>query len=182
MQSKELIGITCKRHCTHFNDFVVESKSFVAISKSFKHDTIAVHLFQRKLISFLKEEVGEISKIVYFLDGASSQYKNKKNFINLCCHEQDFGTTAEWHFFATSHGRGLCDGIGGTLKRLTAKANNQISTPNELFLCASENLHSIKVHFIAEKDYAEETMILKSHFAMAKQTRGTHNYHSFIPV
>ncbi|KAG8233529.1 hypothetical protein J437_LFUL013545, partial [Ladona fulva] len=36
-------------------DFVVESKSIVAISESIKHDAIAVHLFQRKLISFLKE-------------------------------------------------------------------------------------------------------------------------------
>ncbi|KAG8237637.1 hypothetical protein J437_LFUL013615 [Ladona fulva] len=159
------------------SDFVFESKSFVAISESLKHDTIA-------------EEVGEISKIIYFSDGASSQYKNKKNFINLCYHEEDFGITAEWHFFATSHGKGPCDGTGGTLKRLAAKASlqrldNQISTPNELFLWASENLHSkvyFKVHFFAEKDYAEGTMILKNRFATTKQIRGTLNYHSFIPV
>ncbi|KAG8234752.1 hypothetical protein J437_LFUL009991 [Ladona fulva] len=84
----------------------------------------------------------------------------------MCYHEEDFGITAEWHFFAMSHGKGPCDGIGGMLKRLAAKASlhrldNQISTPNEPSLWASENLPSIKVHFFAEKDYAEETKILK---------------------
>ena len=33
--------------------------------------------------------------------------KNRKNFINLCHHEDDFGVPAEWHFSATSHGKVL---------------------------------------------------------------------------
>ena len=31
------------------------------------------------------------------------------------------GITCEWHFFATSHGKSACDGIGGTIKRAMAK-------------------------------------------------------------
>ena len=42
--------------------------------------------------------------------------KIKKTFINLCFHEADFGVPAEWHFSATSHGKGACDGVGGTVK------------------------------------------------------------------
>jgi hypothetical protein len=34
------------------------------------------------------------------------------------CHLEDFKVRGEWHFFATSHGKGPCDGIGGTLKGL----------------------------------------------------------------
>ena len=41
----------------------------------------------------------------YFSDGAASQYKNKKNLINLTHHFEDFDIEAEWHFFATSHGK-----------------------------------------------------------------------------
>jgi hypothetical protein len=52
----------------------------------------------------------------YFSDGAVSQYKNCKKFLNLCYHEEDFGVKAEWHFFATSHGKSPCDSIGGTIK------------------------------------------------------------------
>ena len=100
--------------------------SYVVISDSLRHDTVAVHLFQKSLISFLKEKFGTLPhKIYYFSDGAASQYKNRKNFINLCFHEADFGISAEWHFSATSHGKGACDGVGGTVKRLAARASLQ---------------------------------------------------------
>ena len=56
----------------------------------------------------------------YFYYGAAAQYKIRKNFINLCHHEIDFGIPAQWHFSATSHGKGDCDGLGGTVKRLAA--------------------------------------------------------------
>jgi len=48
-----------------------------------------------------------------------------KKFINLCYYEEDFGIPAEWHFSATSHGKGASDGVGGTVKRLTARASLQ---------------------------------------------------------
>eukprot|EP00731_Ephydatia_muelleri_P014605 Em0008g325a len=44
-------------------------------------------------------------RIIYMSDGCAGQYKNCYNFTNLCHHEEDFGIPAEWHFFATSHGK-----------------------------------------------------------------------------
>ena len=61
-----------------------------------------------------------IENYFHFLAG---QYKNCKNFLNLCHHESDFGLDAEWNFFATSHGKGPCDGVGGIVKRLAARAS-----------------------------------------------------------
>ena len=69
--------------------------SFVVISECLHHDTVAVYLFQKNLIKFLKERFFP-RKIFYFSDGAAAQYKNRKNFLNLCLHEADFGVTAEW--------------------------------------------------------------------------------------
>ena len=84
-----------------------------------KHDTIAVHLFQKNLIQFLTDtSERKPSKIIYVSDGCAAQYKNRKNFINLCHHMEDFGVPAEWHFFATSHGKSAADGCASTLKRL----------------------------------------------------------------
>ena len=57
------------------------------------HDTIAIHLFQCKLIIFLKEKF-EVLKITYFSDGCAAQYKDCKNSINLCYHKEDFGFLA----------------------------------------------------------------------------------------
>ena len=45
--------------------------------------------------------------------------------LYLCLHKADFGLDATWTFFATSHGKSACDGIGGTVKQLTARASLQ---------------------------------------------------------
>ena len=92
----------------------LQHDNFVIISDCKEHDSIAVHLYQIKLIKFFKQTHDTaINKIKYFSDGASSQYKNKYNLLNLSFHLEDFGINAEWHFFATSHGKNACDGIGG---------------------------------------------------------------------
>ena len=45
----------------------------------------------------------------------------------------------DWYFFETSHGKGPCDGVGGTVKRLAARVclqrpfEDQIQTPMQLF-------------------------------------------------
>ena len=43
--------------------------------------------------------------------------------MNICLHENDFKMNCCWSFFATSHGKSPCDGLGGTIKRLTARAS-----------------------------------------------------------
>ena len=102
-------------------------------------------------------------KLIYFSDGAESQYKNRKNSLNLCHHKDDFGISAEWHFSATSHGNGACDGLGGTVKQLVARAslqqpyNDQIMTPRQLFEWAS--IHKCATaHFgyCSKDDYERE--------------------------
>ena len=119
------------------------------MSECLNHDTVAVHLYQRFFIAFLQRFLStrlQPQKIIYFSDGAASQYKNRKNFINLCHHKEDFGISAEWHFSATAHGKGACDGI---VKRLAAHAslqkphNDQIMTPRQLFDWAAINVPSV---------------------------------------
>ena len=107
------------------------------ISDCMRHDTNTVHAFSTKALHLIKHDLPLINKVTYFSDGAASQYKNFKNFINLCHHELDHGIKAEWHFFASSHGKSPCDGIGGTTKRLVARASlqatetYQILSPNK---------------------------------------------------
>ena len=37
--------------------------------------------------------------------------------MNVCYMEEDFGVTGEWAFFASSHGKGSVDTVGGSVKR-----------------------------------------------------------------
>jgi hypothetical protein len=53
----------------------------------------------------------KVSTKIYCFYGAVLQCKNRKNFIKRCCHKDDFGVGAEWHFFATSYGKVACDEI-----------------------------------------------------------------------
>lgn len=125
---------------------------------------------------------------MYFSDGAASQYKNCKNLINLLYHETDFAINAEWHFFATSHGKSPCDGIGGTVKRLVARASlqaatsNQILNPCQMFKWVTANISGIRFFFISSVDIQENTKSyhLESRFSSIKTIPGTRSHHSFI--
>ena len=77
--------------CYYRSDDTLKHISYVVISDCMKHDTVSVHLFQRNLVRFLKDRFDATpSKMIYFSDGAASQYKNRKNFSNLCHHVEDF--------------------------------------------------------------------------------------------
>ena len=165
--------------------------SYVIISDRLYHNTVAVYTFQKCLISYLKRVLPEQlkpKKIVYFSDGAGSQYKNRKNFINLCLHKEDFGVSAEWHFYATSHGKGACNGLGGTLKRLAARAslqrpyNDQIMTPRQLYDWAKVSIPNIHFEYSSIEDYKKESEKLHQRFLSSRTIPGTRKYHSFVPV
>lgn len=98
------------------NESTLIPLSLVIISNNLTHNTTAVYSFQEVLTSFLKETIPNLSKIIYFSDGAAAQYKNRYNLLNLLHHEEDFGIQAEWHLFAIFYGKGPSDGLGGTIK------------------------------------------------------------------
>lgn len=160
--------------------------NYVAISDCLKHDTIAVHLFQEGLIKYLKAKLKDLNTIYYFSDGAAAQYKNKKNFTNLVFHYDDFAVKAEWHFFATSHGKGPCDGLGGTVKRLAARAslqsiNSPINNATKFYTWVKNNINHINTEFFCISQYEERANHLKKRFNKAKMIMGTVGYHAFIP-
>lgn len=126
----------------------LQHKSMCVISDSGKHSTAAFYTFQKYILAHLQTILPNLGKVHYFSDGCAGQYKNRFNFINICHHQKDFNLEAEWNFFATSHGKSACDGIGGTLKRLTAKASlqrttcRQILTPLDMFNFCKESIPS----------------------------------------
>lgn len=166
----------------------IKHTNLVVISDCLEHNTIAVHLFQRHLISFLKNQFEEVEKLCYFSDGSAAQYKNKKNFYNLSMHEEEFNIKAEWNFFSTSHGKNVCDGLGGTLKRLATKANLQkthgdgIKTPLQLYEWAIENIQNMNFQYVSMKDYEGEKQILEERFLNLKPISSTRKIHQVQPV
>lgn len=170
-------------------DDKVKHVSYVIISECLEHNTTAVYCFQKKLIQFLKSYFQfDVEKIYYFSDGSAAQYKNKKNFSNLCFHTQDFGIEAEWHFSATAHGKGPCDGVGGTVKRLATRASlqrpyeNQILTPQQLFDWSIQNIKTVNFELVKQEEYIETENFLCNRFEKAQTIKGTQQFHAFLPI
>lgn len=157
------------------------------ISDHSTHDTLAVHAFLRPVLTHLKSINPLLKKVIYFTDGAASQYKNKKNFANLCSHEADFGLMAEWHFFASCHGKSACDGIGGTLKRLARLAslqrhsNNHITSPEQLFNWATENV-DIKTFYVSSHSVQSNAATIERRMEQASVVQGTRSLHCYVPL
>lgn len=108
---------------------IVQNLNFVVFSEYVNHDATEVHLYNSKMVNFLKNKFGAQNvKKLFFSDGAGYQYKNKFNLLNLLYFQKDFEIIAEWHFFATSHGKGACDGIGGCVKKNAYRASLQDKT------------------------------------------------------
>jgi hypothetical protein len=158
--------------------------SMCVFSDSFNHDSTSVNSFLIPVISYVKSIVPQVDVIKYFTDGAASQYKNYKNFANLLHHGEDFGMRAEWNFFATSHGKGPCDGIGGTIKRLAYRNSLQggnIQTPLALFQWASENIENIKMFFVNSESIVANQKRLEARYCEGRTLPGTQSFHKFVP-
>lgn len=173
----------------HKKNGVVAHTNFVIISEELEHDSSAVNLFNSKLISFMKNRFGQqnIKKIHYFSDGAGSQYKNKYNFVNLLHHKKDFKIDAEWNFFASAHGKGACDGIGGVVKRnayrssLQNRHQEKITGAKSLFEWAKTYFKSIHFDFCTKLEHEIHCKKLKNRYSKAKTIQNTRQFHRFVP-
>ena len=139
------------------------------------------------MVEFLRNRF-QITKAYYFTDGVASQYKNQRNFLNLAFHEDDFGFVAEWNFFTTSHGKGPCDDVGGTVKHLAARASlqrpyeDQIQTSLQLFELAYSSLKDINFELVSQDEYETEERLLSARSKKSKTELGTCQFHSFSPI
>ena len=161
MQFRGIIRTIAKQLCTpllliyYLNVNTLVLLIFCIISDKMKHDTSAVRKFMSVILPQIKQILLNLIKCYDFSDGTGSQYKSYKKFANLCYHKADFGVDAGWNFFATSHGKSPCDGIGGTLKRHFACASLQmvsgqtITSSNEILISVKKtSLVSVSFMFL----------------------------------
>ena len=143
-----------------------------------------VYSFILKLMTFVKFRCPQLKKVYFFSVGCAGQYKNRYSVTNLRYHEEDFGLSCEWHFFATSHGKNACDGIGGTVKRATARASLQRNTRSKL-LHQNARFNFVKKTtfiFVTTADLKDAEELLEHRFKDSRVIPGTQKYHRFVPL
>ena len=122
---------------------------------------IIVHVFQDKIVKFIKNNIPTIETIDYFGDSCSGQYKNCQIMLYLCDHLKKYGIAATWSFFTTSHWKFACDGTGGTIKRETTKESirrkyeNQITNVDKLSEFCRELVKNIYYQIVRKTEVKE---------------------------
>ena len=125
---------------------------------------------QKSVLADLKCNLLGLSTIICFTDVCGGQYKNLKNFYNLCQYKSDLGVKARWVFFATSHGKQPCDGTDGTVKWLVLNVSlkrdleDQILSPGDMFQFCKENTQNIIFKFISKAHVDNTRVILNERF------------------
>ncbi|XP_041368432.1 uncharacterized protein LOC121382868 isoform X2 [Gigantopelta aegis] len=123
---------------------LMTNHSLIFVSNDLKHCHDAVHAFNLSTMDILVNLGVSMKKVVYFSDGAPTQYKNKSAFCDLGYAFEDFGVHCERHFFGTRHGKGPCDREFGTLKKVVnqrvKERRAEIGTAEQFFLYCRDHL------------------------------------------
>ena len=151
-------------------------------------DVGMVYQVQKEIITDFKLHFPYLSHVTCFSDGYAGQYKNCKNLYNLCHHKPDYNIDAKWMFFATSHGKEQCDGIGCSVKQLVSNAslqyisNFKILNPHDMFQYPKKNIQGIKFIFITKDELTKTLESLEDRFAKAITIPASRSYHELIPL
>lgn len=134
-------------------------------------------------IDRLLEELPSSSKIIQiWSDGPSSQFKNKYIAMALQVLERKHERKIMWNYFATSHGKGPVDGIGGSVKRQVwlnvLKRKCTINRAND-FVNAMESTSQVRGILMTEDELLQRNRRLNYSFISknAKSFQGIAKVH-----
>ena len=159
-------------------------ESIVLISDDLQHTKLSVNAYMSKVFTILKQKHPLIEEMHVLSDGASSQFKQRFLFSNLYRWEKDFDIKLQWHFFATSHGKGVVDGLGGTVKRsvwrYVRSGKACASNPMEFYHVAKERNPEIQIEFVSQEHIEKDRYVLNEHWDKTCPIPNTQQLHSVI--
>ena len=98
-------------------------------------------------------------------------------------HKALFGFPASWNYFETGHGKGPCDGVGGTSERMAdqaTKRNIKIQSAADFYSWASTTQTLVDYEFVS-KDFCEEVNAQLKEYVF-KPIPGTMKLHSVVSI
>lgn len=159
--------------------------SFALPSNNVTHNKFCINTCLDFLIGELKQYLPDLKTIIFFSDGAASQFKQRFLFRNLTRLSIDYDLNLSWSFFATSHGKGVVDAIGGTVKRIVWQeimTKKQCTTAADFVLLAKSKTNTIILHEITQAAIDTSEQMLKQFFNDTRLVRDTHKLHHVTAV
>ena len=134
----------------------LQKVSEVFVSDSLTHSAISVNTIMKQVVEHVKGVCPNITCIHYLTDSPSSQYRNQKIAYMVSHHTSLFGVQAAWIYFEAGHGKGACDGVGGTSKRMADDAVKHqkciIQNALDYYTWAKSSATSIQYFFYTSED------------------------------
>ena len=160
-------------------------KSFVIISNDLNHTKEAVYAFVSYILEYLNKNYANLKIVNIWSDGAASQFKQRYLFANLHPWQEQFSIKIFWHFFATSHGKGVVDGIGGTVKRSVWRhiksANISVDDAEAYSKVASKQNPNVHIKFISKEKVNSAVKTIADRWKSALVVPNTQKLH-FVKV
>ena len=167
----------------HKTDGVLHHKNYTFISNDLNHNASFVFSVINRLVPLLKGIDSDAACVHYWTDSPTSQYRNKHIFSIIKKHEAHFGVNCTWDYFEAGHGKGPCDGIGGTVKRCADMAIKQrkvnIQSADDFHTWAASSNLAVSFKYISKDDIGRYSIILNENLAKnCKPVKGTLKLHS----
>lgn len=167
-----------------------EAQSYVVISDELHHDKKAVTTFLTAIVKDLEKKHPAMRELHVFSDGAASQFKNRYIwfFLSTTLKETFPDVSTEWHYFATSHGKGAVDGVGGTVKRAVGTAvlsrQGMLINFGTFAETARRVCPKMEVFLINKDDISEfcKSHDIEKYWELVAPLPGTLNVHSVVLV
>jgi len=143
---------------------VVSLTSYVRIQKKKEKNTIST--FIQHLYEELQPNSPDMKNVeeVIWTDGPSSEFKNRFMAHLLQELSTKYKKIFKWKFFATSHGKGIVDGIGGRAKSIVRyKTRSQgdtapiVQSAKDFADLVSSLMPNTKVFLIPQLDISQRT-------------------------
>lgn len=166
-------------------EYQLVHESFIYVSDTQSHNTGTVYAFMKKITERLKHEHPRIECVHYITDSPTSQYRNKNTMYLVANHFQLLGMNASWQFWEAGHGKGPCDGVGGSSKRLAdlaVKRQTAVIQSAEDYFNWGKSLTNSQTKYVfvpkeeCDKAYNELLAI------NVKPIKGTLEVHSVFPA
>ena len=164
-------------------DGALAHQSFIMVSDEMSHKSSTVLAFVEEIMPSLKLLDPDLDTIHYWTDSPTSQYRNKHMFEFVANHKDTYGVNARWNYFESGHGKGPCDGLGGTCKRLADEAMRSgrcvIQNAKDFYDWAvNSSMKNVKFRFVASHRCEEAATQLAQ--KDVKAIKGTMKVHCVV--
>jgi hypothetical protein len=175
--------------CTLFTAFAWlgrnETQSYVLVSDNLDHGKVSVYTYLNDILKDMKLKNPDIDEVHIFSDGAASQFKQRFLFSNLVLFQKN-GLKVTWNFFATSHGKGVVDGIGGCVKgsvwRRILCGIASVRNGREFSHLASQLNQKICIKYIALEEFYQHERMLQEWWTDVQSIPNTQQIHFVKPL